>query len=89
SSNTLVSFVAAMVMNPHVQQKAQQEINSVIGTGVLPNISDRERLPCINNLIKELFRWYPVLPLVLPHVSFADDVYRGYKIKKGTTVSHI
>ncbi|CUA72718.1 Fumitremorgin C synthase [Rhizoctonia solani] len=86
SSNSLVSFVAAMVMNPHVQQKAQHEIDSVLGTGALPEISDKERLPYINCLIKELLRWYPALPIALPHVCYADDVYRGYEIKKGTTM---
>ncbi|KAH7335709.1 cytochrome P450 [Rhizoctonia solani] len=86
SSNTLVSFAAAMVVNPHVQQKAQQEIDSVLGNAVLPDLSDRERLPYVNNLIKELFRWYPALPLALPHAAFADDNYRGYEIKKGTTI---
>ncbi|CAE6444310.1 unnamed protein product [Rhizoctonia solani] len=86
SSNALVSFAAAMVTNPYVQQKAHQEIDSVLGFGVLPDVSDRNRLPYINNLIKELFRWYPALPLALPHASFADDNYRGYEIKKGTTI---
>ncbi|CAE6486253.1 unnamed protein product [Rhizoctonia solani] len=86
SSNTLVSFVAAMVVNPQAQQKAQQEIDSVLGDGVFPDISDRERLPYVNNVIKELFRWYPTLPLALPHASFVDDNYRGYEIKKGTTI---
>ncbi|CAE6350687.1 unnamed protein product [Rhizoctonia solani] len=86
SSNTLVSFVAAMVTNPHVQQKAQDEIDAVLGTGVLPEMADRERLPYVNNVIKELFRWYPALPLALPHTVFVDDNYRGYEIKKGTTM---
>ncbi|EUC62887.1 cytochrome P450 family protein [Rhizoctonia solani AG-3 Rhs1AP] len=87
TSNTLVSFVAAMVAYPHVQQKAQDEIDSVLGTAVLPEMADRERLPYVSNLIKELFRWYPALPLALPHAVFADDNYRGYDIGKGTTVA--
>ncbi|CAE6394858.1 unnamed protein product [Rhizoctonia solani] len=49
-------------------------------------MADQERLPYVNNLIKELFRWYPALPLALPHTVFVDDNYRGYDIKKGTTV---
>ncbi|CAE7138996.1 unnamed protein product [Rhizoctonia solani] len=86
SSNLLVGFVAAMVMNPMVQMKAQQEIDAVLGTAVLPTVPDIERLPYVTNLIKELKRWYPVVPGALPHTCFMDDNYRGYDIQKGTIV---
>ncbi|GAB1524495.1 hypothetical protein RhiTH_007649 [Rhizoctonia solani] len=43
----VLSFVAAMVLNPDVQAKAQQEIDLTLGSGILPQISDRERLPAI------------------------------------------
>ncbi|CUA69922.1 Cytochrome P450 2U1 [Homo sapiens] [Rhizoctonia solani] len=75
-----------MVLNPDAQLQAQQEIDLVLGTGVLPHISDRERLPYVNRLILELLRWRPVLPIAIPHQCFQDDVYRGYNIKKGTIV---
>lgn len=51
-----------MVLHPHVQAKAQQEIDTVLGLATLPTISDRERLPYVNNLILELLRWHPVAP---------------------------
>lgn len=51
-----------MVLNPHVQERAQQEIDTVLGPVTLPKISDRERLPYVNNLIHELLRWHPVAP---------------------------
>ncbi|CAE6507461.1 unnamed protein product [Rhizoctonia solani] len=86
TATLLVSFVAAMVLNPNVQTQAQQEIDSKLGSGVLPNISDRERLPYVNRLILELLRWRPVVPIAIPHQCFQDDVYRGYDIKKGTIV---
>ncbi|CEL56329.1 O-methylsterigmatocystin oxidoreductase OS=Aspergillus flavus GN=ordA PE=3 SV=2 [Rhizoctonia solani AG-1 IB] len=86
TATLLVSFVAAMVLNPEVQTRAQQEIDLRLGLGVLPRISDREQLPYINRLILELLRWRPVIPTAIPHRCFQDDVYRGYRIKKGTIV---
>ncbi|CAE6489323.1 unnamed protein product [Rhizoctonia solani] len=86
SANFLVSFVAAMVSNPNVQEKAQQELDSVLGPAVLPTISDKERLPYITNLINEVFRLFPVAPLAIPHACFQDDIYKGYVIQKGTIV---
>ncbi|ELU36452.1 cytochrome P450 domain-containing protein [Rhizoctonia solani AG-1 IA] len=75
----LVSFVAAIVLNPHVQVKAQEEIDNVLGFASLPKISDRERLPYVRNLIQEVLRWLPPVP--------ADDAYRGYEIERGTVVA--
>ncbi|KAH7333662.1 cytochrome P450 [Rhizoctonia solani] len=86
SANFLVSFVAAMILHPHAQARAQQELDTVLGHAVLPSISDKERLPYIRNLIDEVFRLYPVAPLAIPHACFQDDTYRGYDIQKGTVI---
>ncbi|KAH7335722.1 cytochrome P450 [Rhizoctonia solani] len=86
SSNALIAFIAAMVLHPEVQTKAQAEIDTTLGSTVLPTMSDRDRLPYVNKLIVEVLRWRPILPTALPHMCFQDDVYRGYEIKKGTIV---
>lgn len=86
SSNVLVKFIAAMVLNPDAQVKAQKELDDVIGSFTLPSFSDRNRLPYIQNLIKEVMRWHPVAPLGIPHMCYQDDNYRGYDIEKGTIV---
>jgi cytochrome P450 len=73
TSNLLLAFVAAMVMNPEAQTKAQQEIDTVLGIATLPTVSDVQRLPYVTNLIHELKRWWPVVPaggcIRLPCVS--------------------
>ncbi|CAE6444316.1 unnamed protein product [Rhizoctonia solani] len=86
SSNLLIAFVAAMVLNPAVQMKAQEEIDTILGPATLPTVSDIERFPYVSNLIKELKRWHPVVPGALPHTCFVDDHYRGYDIRKGTII---
>ncbi|KAJ1304006.1 hypothetical protein OPQ81_008414 [Rhizoctonia solani] len=86
TATALVNFVAAMIINPEAQAKAQAEIDRVLGYGArLPTASDEARLPYVRNLILEVLRWQPVGPTGgPPHACYQDDVYRGYDIQKGT-----
>ncbi|CAE6432480.1 unnamed protein product [Rhizoctonia solani] len=86
SAMSLVNLVAAMVTHPHVQTRAQQELDDVLGPETLPIATDRERLPYIQNLVREILRWRPVLPIGVPHVCWQNDVYRKYDIRKGTVI---
>lgn len=51
------SFFLAMTMYPNVQKKAQAEIDRVVGKDRLPSFSDRDQLPYISTMIKEIIRW--------------------------------
>ncbi|KAF7374521.1 O-methylsterigmatocystin oxidoreductase [Mycena sanguinolenta] len=84
--SSLASFFLAMALYPDVQKKAQTEIDTIIGTGRLPQFEDRPSLPYVEALYRELMRWKPVAPLGMAHASTADDVYDGYFIPKGTAV---
>ncbi|KAI1123054.1 cytochrome protein [Nemania abortiva] len=86
SSNTLTSFFLAMIMFPDVQRKAHEEIDRVIGTERLPTFGDRESLPYIDAIVMEAWRWHPVLPMGLPHVTTAEEVVGGYHIPKGAVI---
>ena len=61
-----------MMLYPVVQQKAQSEIDAVIGSDRLPLLMDRERLPYINAILKELLRWSTTAPLGIV-TFFAPD----------------
>ena len=52
-----------MVLNPEVQKKAQGELDTVLGGTRLPAFADKEALPYVNALVKEVLRWHPVVPL--------------------------
>lgn len=52
-----------MVIHPAVQAKAQAELDSVIGSGRLPDYNDRLSMPYIDAIVKEVLRWNPVAPL--------------------------
>ena len=51
-----------MALYPEVQKRAQKELDRVIGHGRLPEFSDRDSLPYIDAVVKELLRWHPVIP---------------------------
>lgn len=72
--------------HPEVQQRAQAELDAVVGPDRLPEFSDRESLVYINALVHECLRWQPVTPLGEAHTSTEDDIYRGYLIPKGSII---
>ncbi len=46
----------AILTHPEVQTKAQEEIDRVIGSGRLPDLSDRPKLPYIDAILNEVLR---------------------------------
>jgi cytochrome P450 len=59
----MMIFVLAMVLYPDVQKCAQAEIDSVIGKDRLPLFEDRESLPYVDAIVREVLRWEPSVPL--------------------------
>jgi cytochrome P450 len=83
---TLRTAIKALLVNPTVTQRAQQEIDDVVGSDRLPGFEDRPRMPYIDALIKEIFRWQPLMPLSMPHSTDTDQEYMGYRIPKGSVI---
>ena len=51
------TFILAMVLHPNVYKKAQAEIDHVVGPERLPDFEDREQLPYLDCVLKEVFRY--------------------------------
>ncbi|KAJ7157971.1 cytochrome P450 [Mycena crocata] len=89
-SDTTVSVVTAYFLAaakfPHIQERAQAEMDSVVGPSRLPTFDDRESLPYIDALCKELCRWLAIVPLAAPHRAMKDDHYGEYFIPKDAFV---
>ncbi|OAX32393.1 cytochrome P450 [Rhizopogon vinicolor AM-OR11-026] len=83
---TLMVFVLAMVLYPDIQTRAQAEIDSMIGRDRSPTFEDRPSLPYIDAIVRETYRWSPIVPLGLPHATLNADTYNGYFIPKGAIV---
>jgi cytochrome P450 len=69
TASILLAFIQAMVKYPHVQQRAQAEIDALLGTTPehSPRWDDYTQLPYIAQIVKETMRWRPVTPLGVPH----------------------
>ncbi|KLO17676.1 cytochrome P450 [Schizopora paradoxa] len=86
SAASTAAFMLAMINYPEVQEKAQAEIDKVIGRQRLPTFSDRESLPYIYAIYKEVLRWHTVVPQGVPRVLREDDTYGGYLLPAGCSV---
>ncbi|TFY51965.1 hypothetical protein EVJ58_g10278 [Rhodofomes roseus] len=86
TQTVVMVFLLAMVLNPDVYAKAQEEMDRVVGTSRPPTIEDRPALPYLERILKETYRFSCPAPLGMPHKNCEDDEYCGYRIPKGTTV---
>ncbi|KAH9927567.1 cytochrome P450 [Fomitopsis serialis] len=84
--SVIESFLILIAQNPGIQKKAQAEVDAVTGRTRPPVFSDREALPYLDAVLKEVFRHKPAGPLALPHKVRQDDHYAGYWIPAGSTV---
>ena len=55
----LMTFIIMMVRHPEVAKNAQAEIDEVIGNDQLPSLQDRDNLPYIDCILKEVMRCVP------------------------------
>ncbi|KZO96403.1 cytochrome P450 [Calocera viscosa TUFC12733] len=83
TASSLHVFVQAMILYPTVARTAQAHLDRVCGARP-PGFDDREMLPYLQAMVKEVLRWKPVAALGIPHVAEEDVEYRGYVIPKGT-----
>jgi cytochrome P450 len=73
-----------MIAFPEVQHRAQAEIDAIVGRDRLPTFADTPRLPYVQAIIREILRYRPTLPFLVPHVATEEDWYEGMYIPKGT-----
>ncbi|KAF8210797.1 cytochrome P450 [Mycena galopus ATCC 62051] len=73
--STLRSFILAILTNPGAQRKAQSEIDTVIGRDRLPDFRDRDSLPYVSALLKEVLRWRNVTLIGIPHYLVVEEEY--------------
>ncbi|KAG5990599.1 hypothetical protein E4U54_004071, partial [Claviceps lovelessii] len=84
--SSVSSAILALILYPDVLRRAQKEIDDVVGSDRLPDFHDRDHLPYINALIKEAYRWKPVVPIATTHVTEEEMILSGYRIPKGAYI---
>ncbi|PIL22691.1 cytochrome P450 [Ganoderma sinense ZZ0214-1] len=86
TTSILLTIFFAMSLYPSIQQKAQAELDAVVGPDRLPSFDDRESLVYLEAIIKEAMRWMPSAPLGLTHCTREDEMINGYFIPAGTVL---
>lgn len=64
------TFFLAMLANPDVLKKAQQEIDAITGGERLPTFADKEHLPYTEAVFLEVLRFNTVTPLGISFISY-------------------
>ncbi|CAE6459815.1 unnamed protein product [Rhizoctonia solani] len=77
--SAISTFFVAILHYPEAQRLAQKEIDEVLGKDRLPTLAERDSLPYVEALYKEVLRWQPLGPIGIPHRlgSEIDDEYKG------------
>eukprot|EP01018_Ginkgo_biloba_P002415 Gb_32204 [translate_table: standard] len=84
SSVTIEWALAALLENPHILKKAQEELDIQIGRDRVVEESDLPHLKYLQAVVKETFRLYPAAPLLVPHESTEPCTVGGYNVPAGT-----
>lgn len=85
-TGTLEWTMSNLLNHPEVLKKAKTEIDTKIGLERLVDESDIKDLPCLQNIVSETLRLYPVAPTLLPHVASEDCMVAGYDVPRGTVL---
>ncbi|CAE6500017.1 unnamed protein product [Rhizoctonia solani] len=86
TTHVIFVFFIMMALYPDCAQRAQAEIDSVVGRGRIPDFTDRESLPYVEALLQEVMRVSPPSSLGLPHTATEEIEFQGYRIPKNTTI---
>ncbi|KAL4600053.1 hypothetical protein ACB092_11G170300 [Castanea dentata] len=86
SAVTLEWAMSNLLNHSQVLKKARIELDNQIGQEKLLNELDVSKLHYLQNIISEILRLHPVVPLLLPHMSSEDCTIGGYNVPRETMV---
>ncbi|XP_068655748.1 xanthotoxin 5-hydroxylase CYP82C4-like [Aristolochia californica] len=82
-----LKWVLSLLMNHRDKlNKAQEELDSIVGKDRNVEGRDIMKLPYLQAIVKETMRLYPASPLSLPHEAAEDCYIGGYFVPAGTRV---
>jgi len=75
-----------LARHPHVLQKLQNELDTIVGENKCIDGENVANLPYLQAIIKESFRLHPPSPLLLIHMNDEDATLGNYTIPTKTSV---
>ncbi|XP_034540775.1 cytochrome P450 2F2-like [Notolabrus celidotus] len=86
TSNTLLTGFLYLSTYPYIQERCQQEIDSVLEGKDRATFEDRHNMPFMQAVIHEVQRVANTAPLSVFHTTTKDTEVMGYSIPKGTLI---
>ncbi|XP_055813952.1 5-OH-xanthotoxin synthase-like [Solanum dulcamara] len=87
SAAAVIWAMTALMKNPKAMKKVQEEIRKSVGKkDDILNEDDIQNIPYFKAVIKESFRLYPSVPLLVPRESMEKSTLEGYEIQAGTII---
>ncbi|XP_042352815.1 cytochrome P450 2F2-like [Plectropomus leopardus] len=86
TSNTLLFGFLYLMTHPHVQERFQEEIDTVLEGKDLASFDDRNNMPYVQAVIHEVQRVANTVPLSVFHCTTKDTELMGYSIPRGTMI---
>ncbi|XP_023940890.2 probable cytochrome P450 303a1 [Bicyclus anynana] len=86
TSKSLSFCFSYLVREQEVQQKAQEEIDTVIGKNRRPCLDDRPNMPYIEAIVQESIRHFMGRTFGVPHRALRNTTLAGYNIPEDTMV---
>ncbi|XP_013797264.2 cytochrome P450 2D6-like [Apteryx mantelli] len=83
---TLCWALLYMMMYPEVQERAQEELDAVIGPSRAIEYKDRAILPYTNAVLHEILRYSSVSAVGVMRKCTQDTILQGFPITKGTLI---
>ncbi|PHT39348.1 Cytochrome [Capsicum baccatum] len=87
SAATVIWAMTALIGNPNAMKKVQAEIRELVGKKSKVNEDDIQNLQYFKAVIKETFRLYPPVPLLVPRETMKNSILEGYEIKQKTIIN--
>ncbi|XP_012727917.3 cytochrome P450 2G1 [Fundulus heteroclitus] len=86
TSSTIRYALNVLIKHQNIQEKMQEEIDTVIGRERCPRMEERKSLPFSDAVIHEVQRFLDLVPFSIPHYALEDISFRGYTIPKGAVI---
>ena len=88
TSNTLSWLCVYVINRPEVQKRIHGELDKVVGSDRLVTLDDKNNLNYVNAVVAETQRYCNLLALNVIHRTTKNVEVHGYKIPKGTLITH-